>query len=93
MARRIALKGQIAATTDALRNATTAAEVQNLSGVLIGLSSMLNNTDYEIHHATASAIVQDIANRTGYFRSPRMALVRFLGFCEANRCFVLSRRV
>jgi len=62
-ARRIALKGQIAATTDALRNATTDAEVQKLSGVLIGLSSALNNTDYEIHQATASAIVQDIANR------------------------------
>ena len=62
-ARRIALKAQIAATTDALRNATTDAEVQKLSGVLVGLSSALNNTDYEIHQATASAIVQDIANR------------------------------
>jgi hypothetical protein len=62
-ARRIALKGQIAATTDALRNATTDAEVQKLTGVLVGLSSALNNTDYEIHQATASSIVQDIANR------------------------------
>ncbi|MCI0748381.1 MAG: DUF4141 domain-containing protein [Verrucomicrobia subdivision 3 bacterium] len=62
-ARRIALKGQIAATTDALKSATTDAEVQKLTGVLIGLSSALNNTDYEIHQATASAIVQDIANR------------------------------
>ena len=62
-ARRIALKGQIAATSDALRNATTDAEVQKLTGVLVGLSSALNNTDYEIHQATASAIVQDIANR------------------------------
>ena len=62
-ARRIALKGQIAATTDALRNATTDAEVQKLTGVLVGLSSALNNTDDEIHQATASAIVQDIANR------------------------------
>ena len=62
-ARRIALKGQIAATTDALRNATTDAEVQKLSGVLVGLSSALNNTDYEIEQATASAVVQDIANR------------------------------
>jgi len=35
----------------------------NLSGVLIELSFRLNNTDYEIHHATASAIVQDIVNR------------------------------
>ncbi len=62
-ARRIALKGQIAATTDALRSATTDAEVQKLTGVLVGLSSALNNTDYEIHQATASAVVQDIANR------------------------------
>ncbi len=62
-ARRVALKGQIAVTTDALRNATTDAEVQKLTGVLVGLSSALNNTDYEIHQATASAIVQDIANR------------------------------
>src|SRR5437667_7531757 len=62
-ARRIELKGQIAATTDALKNATTDAEVQKLTGVLVGLSSALNNTDYEIHQATASALVQDIANR------------------------------
>ena len=62
-ARRIALKAQIAATTDALKSATTDAEVQKLTGVLIGLSSALNNTDYEINQATASAVVQDIANR------------------------------
>ena len=62
-ARRIALKNQIAATTDALKVATTDAEVQKLTGVLIGLSSALNNTDYEINQATTSAVVQDIANR------------------------------
>ena len=62
-ARRVALKNQIAATTDALKAATTDAEVQKLTGVLIGLSSALNNTDYEINQATASAVVQDIANR------------------------------
>ena len=62
-ARRIALKAQIAATTDALKSATTDAEVQKLTGVLIGLSSALNNTDYEINQATTSAVVQDIANR------------------------------
>src|SRR6266850_6709097 len=62
-ARRIALKTQIATTTDQLKAATTDAEVQKLTGVLVGLSSALNNTDYEIHQATASAIVQDIANR------------------------------
>lgn len=41
-ARRIALKEEIARTTTALRNANTAAEVQELTGVLIGLSSALN---------------------------------------------------
>jgi hypothetical protein len=62
-ARRIALKEEIARTTEALRNAPTDAEVQKLTGVLIGLSSALNNTDYEINQATASALVQDVANR------------------------------
>ena len=62
-ARRVALKAQIASTTDALKAATTDAEVQKLTGVLIGLSSALNNTDYEINQATTAAVVQDIANR------------------------------
>lgn len=62
-ARRIALKEEIARTTTALKSATTDAEVQKLTGVLIGLSSALNNTDYEINQATASALVQDVANR------------------------------
>jgi hypothetical protein len=62
-ARRLALKEQIAATTDTLKAARTDAEVQKLTGVLIGLSSALNNTDYEINQATASALVQDVANR------------------------------
>ena len=62
-ARRVALKAQIAATTDALKAATTDAEVQKLTGVLIGLSSALNNTDYEINQATTATVVQDIANR------------------------------
>ena len=62
-ARRVALKNEIAATTEQLKSATTDAEVQKLQGVLIGLSAALNNTDYEINQATASALVQDIANR------------------------------
>jgi Domain of unknown function (DUF4141) len=61
--RRVALKEEIARTTTALKSATTDAEVQKLTGVLIGLSSALNNTDYEINQATTSAVVQDIANR------------------------------
>ncbi len=62
-ARRNALKQEIAATTDQLKAATTDAEVQKLTGVLIGLSAALNNTDYELNQASASALVQDIANR------------------------------
>ena len=62
-ARRKALKDQIASTTDQLKSASTDAEVQKLQGVLTGLSAALNNTDYEINQATASALVQDIANR------------------------------
>ena len=62
-ARRVALKNEIAATTEQLKAATTDAEVQKLQGVLIGLSAALNNTDYEINQATTAALVQDIANR------------------------------
>ena len=62
-ARRVALKNQIAATTEQLKSATTDAEVQKLQGVLIGLTAALSNTDYEINQATTSALVQDIANR------------------------------
>jgi hypothetical protein len=62
-ARRVALKNEIAATTTQLKAAKTDAEVQKLTGVLIGLSAALNNTDYELNQATASALVQDVANR------------------------------
>jgi hypothetical protein len=62
-ARRVALKDEIAQTTEQLKSATTDAEVQKLQGILVGLSAALNNTDYEINQATASALVQDIANR------------------------------
>jgi hypothetical protein len=62
--RRVALKNEIAKTTDALKAAQTDAEVQKLTGVLIGLSAALNNTDYEIGQATSAALVQDIANRS-----------------------------
>jgi hypothetical protein len=59
----VALKDEIAQTTEQLKSATTDAEVQKLQGILVGLSAALNNTDYEINQATASALVQDIANR------------------------------
>ncbi len=62
-ARRVALKGQIAATTEQLRSATTDAEVQKLSALLTGLSAALASTDQEVEQASASALVQDVANR------------------------------
>ncbi len=62
-ARRIALKEEIARTTEALKSAPTDAEVQKLQGVLTGLSAALNNTEFEISQATTAALVQDIANR------------------------------
>jgi hypothetical protein len=67
-ARRVALKQQIAATTEQLRSATTDAEVQKLGAVLTGMSSALESTVHEIGQATASAVVQDIANRADAVR-------------------------
>ncbi|MBK8001685.1 MAG: hypothetical protein IPK15_24015 [Verrucomicrobia bacterium] len=62
-ARRVELKRQIAATVEALRTATTDAEVQKLSGTLTGLSAALNGTEQETAQALATALVQDIENR------------------------------
>ena len=62
-ARRAALKAQIAQTSSALARATTDAEVQKLTGTLVGLSSALQGTDQELQQATASVLVQDAANR------------------------------
>jgi hypothetical protein len=61
--RRAALKAQIASTTDALQSATTASEVQKLTGVLIGQSAALAATDKEIDQAGTLSLVQDIENR------------------------------
>jgi hypothetical protein len=62
-ARRVALKAEIARTTESLKAAQTDAEVQKLTGVLVGLSAALDSTDHEISQATSAALVQDIANR------------------------------
>lgn len=61
--RRGIIKTEIAKTTDQLKAATTDAEVQKLSGVLMGLSAALISSDAELHQATASTVVQDIAQR------------------------------
>lgn len=61
--RRQALKEQIALTTERLQSATTASEVQKLTGVLIGLQTDLNATDKELDQALSLSLVQDIENR------------------------------
>jgi hypothetical protein len=62
--RRRTLKSDIAATTEKLQSATTASEVQKLTGVLIGLNADLAATDKEIDHATSLTLVQDAENRS-----------------------------
>ena len=61
--RRQTLKDAIASTTEALQSATTASEVQKLTGVLIGQNAALAATDKEIDQAVAVSVEQDIENR------------------------------
>jgi len=61
--RRRTLKSDIAGTTEKLQSATTASEVQKLTGVLIGLNADLAATDKEIDQAASLAVVQDVENR------------------------------
>lgn len=63
MQRRQALKDDIASTTEALQSATTASEVQKLTGVLIGQNAALAATDKEIDQAVDVSVEQDIENR------------------------------
>ena len=61
--RRQTLKDAIASTTKALQSATTASEVQKLTGVLIGQQSALAATDKEVDQAVDVSMEQDIENR------------------------------
>lgn len=61
--RRQTLKDGMAATTQALQNATNASTVQKLTGVLIGQSAALAATDKEIDQAVDVSVMQDIENR------------------------------
>ncbi|MCI0537823.1 MAG: hypothetical protein L0Z50_21625 [Verrucomicrobiales bacterium] len=63
LARRPTLKEQIAVTTERLQAATTASEVQKLTGVLIGLNGALSATDKELDQAVSLSLIQDIENR------------------------------
>jgi hypothetical protein len=61
--RRASLRADIAATTAKLQSATTASEVQKLTGVLIGLDADLADTDKEVDQAASLTLVQDAENR------------------------------
>jgi len=62
-ARRIALKEEIARTTTALKSATTDAEVQKLTGVLIGLSSAPNKHGLRNQSGDRIRVGEDVVNR------------------------------
>jgi hypothetical protein len=61
--RREALRQQIATTTEQLQAATTDAETQKLTGVLVGYNAELQAVDREIDQAAAELATQDIENR------------------------------
>lgn len=56
------LRADIAATTEKLQSATTASEVQKLTGVLIGQSADLSDTDRQIDQAANLTLVQAAEN-------------------------------
>jgi hypothetical protein len=61
--RRDLLRQDIASTTEQLRAATTASEVQKLTGILIGLNAELSATDKELDHAASVSTVQNAENQ------------------------------
>jgi hypothetical protein len=63
LSRREALRQSIATTTQQLQSATTDAETQKLTGVLVGQSAELAAVDREIDQAAAQVATQDIENR------------------------------
>ncbi len=63
LTRREGLRQQIATTTQQLQSATTDAETQKLTGVLVGYTAELEAVDREIDQAAAQVATQDIENR------------------------------
>ncbi len=63
LTRRESLRQNIATTTEQLQSATTDAETQKLTGVLVGQSAELAAVDREIDQAAAQVATQDIENR------------------------------
>ncbi len=63
LTRREALRGRIATTTEQLQAASTDAETQKLTGVLVAYGAELDAVDREITHAAAQVATQDAENR------------------------------
>src|SRR5439155_13165359 len=63
LARRANLRNQIASTTTQLQAATTDAETQKLTGVLVGSNAELATVDHEIDNAAGQVLTQDAENR------------------------------
>jgi hypothetical protein len=61
--RRRILKDEIAVATEKLQGATTDAEVQKLTGVLVGLNAALAATDKEVDQAASLTVVQQAENQ------------------------------
>ena len=61
--RREALRGKIATTTEQLQAASTDAETQKLTGVLVGYGAELDAVDREVAQAAAQVATQDAENR------------------------------
>src|SRR6266498_2231938 len=64
-ARRANLRNQIASTTTQLQAATTDAETQKLTGVIVGYNAELTTVDHEIDNAAGQVLTQDAENRAG----------------------------
>jgi hypothetical protein len=63
LTRRTNLRNQIASTTTQLQAASTAAETQKLTGVLVGYNAELATVDHEIDNAAGQVLTQDAENR------------------------------
>lgn len=63
LTRRANLRNQIASTTAQLQAASTDAETQKLTGVLVGYNAELATVDHEIDNAAEQVATQDVENR------------------------------
>lgn len=73
MQRRQVLRTALRGTLSQLQAATTHAEVQKLSGVILAQSAELEATDRELEFATQHAVLLDIQNRANKERAEKAA--------------------